>query len=352
MKFSYLGPPRCRGHGHRHERGHYGSWIVLDESGYRARRLAVEPGALDHEHELSVDGVLLQAPWPTSPGDHSCAHFSPFPGRRDRGGRPGRLCAVRPMIRHAMFVCDPMAAARKIIDRAREAGLSPELAKRFESELLPRAEAFLANAPEHPPVGAEEEDRLLQGLLDLYRPFMRPIMSALPSLADAMSSALDDLLAPSLQADEGRRRAMRHLEEAISSLIKAVTVVAAQMSRQAGISGVDVDVDSLPALDETSSELRTYLRGLLAFLVAFDRKEEDLERLVPWAWMARRELLKTEALVIAAAQQRLALPSSRSPRAPGGWKGRVRIADDFDDPLPVEIEDAFYTSSIDPKPSG
>lgn len=29
------------------------------------------------------------------------------------------------------------------------------------------------------------------------------------------------------------------------------------------------------------------------------------------------------------------------PRRPGGWEGRVRIAEDFDAPLPPEIETAF-----------
>jgi prevent-host-death family protein len=29
------------------------------------------------------------------------------------------------------------------------------------------------------------------------------------------------------------------------------------------------------------------------------------------------------------------------PRQPGGWEGRVRISDDFDAPLPPEIQDAF-----------
>ena len=33
----------------------------------------------------------------------------------------------------------------------------------------------------------------------------------------------------------------------------------------------------------------------------------------------------------------------------GAWKGRVWIADDFDDPLPPEIVDAFYSGSdLDP----
>jgi prevent-host-death family protein len=29
------------------------------------------------------------------------------------------------------------------------------------------------------------------------------------------------------------------------------------------------------------------------------------------------------------------------PRLPGGWEGRVRIADDFDAPLPPEVQAAF-----------
>lgn len=29
------------------------------------------------------------------------------------------------------------------------------------------------------------------------------------------------------------------------------------------------------------------------------------------------------------------------PRQPGGWEGRVRISEDFDAPLPAEVQDAF-----------
>lgn len=29
------------------------------------------------------------------------------------------------------------------------------------------------------------------------------------------------------------------------------------------------------------------------------------------------------------------------PRRPGGWEGRVRISEDFDAPLPAEVQDAF-----------
>jgi prevent-host-death family protein len=33
--------------------------------------------------------------------------------------------------------------------------------------------------------------------------------------------------------------------------------------------------------------------------------------------------------------------ASRRPRKPGGWEGRVRIAKDFDAPLPKAIREAF-----------
>lgn len=32
---------------------------------------------------------------------------------------------------------------------------------------------------------------------------------------------------------------------------------------------------------------------------------------------------------------------SGTPRQPGGWEGRMRIADDFDAPLPPELQAAF-----------
>ena len=38
----------------------------------------------------------------------------------------------------------------------------------------------------------------------------------------------------------------------------------------------------------------------------------------------------------------VALEASTRPRKPGGWEGKVWMADDFDAPLPKELEDAFY----------
>ena len=52
-----------------------------------------------------------------------------------------------------------------------------------------------------------------------------------------------------------------------------------------------------------------------------------------------------EEIIIAKAGRPLArlvpFRGARRPRRPGGWEGRVRIADDFDAPLPEEILKAF-----------
>jgi len=52
-----------------------------------------------------------------------------------------------------------------------------------------------------------------------------------------------------------------------------------------------------------------------------------------------------EEIILAKAGKPLAklVPFSRPalPRQPGGWEGRMRIADDFDAPLPPEIQAAF-----------
>jgi prevent-host-death family protein len=52
-----------------------------------------------------------------------------------------------------------------------------------------------------------------------------------------------------------------------------------------------------------------------------------------------------EEIILSKAGKPLAklVPYHRSsePRKPGGWEGRVRISEDFDAPLPPEIEAAF-----------
>ena len=41
------------------------------------------------------------------------------------------------------------------------------------------------------------------------------------------------------------------------------------------------------------------------------------------------------------------LPAKKK-RVPGGWAGKVWIADDFDDPLPEDILKSFYESELEP----
>jgi prevent-host-death family protein len=52
-----------------------------------------------------------------------------------------------------------------------------------------------------------------------------------------------------------------------------------------------------------------------------------------------------EEIVIAKSGRPMArlVPFERAarPRRPGGWEGRVRIAEDFDEPLPADLLDAF-----------
>jgi len=52
-----------------------------------------------------------------------------------------------------------------------------------------------------------------------------------------------------------------------------------------------------------------------------------------------------EEIIIAKAGKPLArltaFPRDRKVRVPGGWEGQVQVAPDFDEPLPVELLDAF-----------
>ena len=38
-------------------------------------------------------------------------------------------------------------------------------------------------------------------------------------------------------------------------------------------------------------------------------------------------------------------------RKPGGWEGKVWMADDFDTPLPKELEDAFHGDNDENPPA-
>jgi hypothetical protein len=238
-----------------------------------------------------------------------------------------------------------VSVAEKLVQRARAAGLAPGVADALEHGLKPEVDAFLATVPDVPPSDLHEESGLLLRFLALYRPHVPLVLTALNGLIDAAIASLDDLIDDSLYRDVTRRKALHHLEEAIASFTRMATAAAAVLARRPSSSlgvlddGLVVDED---ALDE---EGRPYARGLLALLVALDRAPGELQRFVPWAWLARRELLKSEAIALVRIHELEPPPARPVPaRAPGGWKGRMRIADDFDEPLPKEIEDSFYES--------
>ena len=47
----------------------------------------------------------------------------------------------------------------------------------------------------------------------------------------------------------------------------------------------------------------------------------------------------------------VALELSTRPRKPGGWEGKVWMADDFDAPLPKALEDSFYDDDAGEPPA-
>lgn len=63
---------------------------------------------------------------------------------------------------------------------------------------------------------------------------------------------------------------------------------------------------------------------------------------IPLATLVDRVLTGNEILILRAGQPVARLvPMRRPPRQPGGWQGLVRVSDDFDEPLPDEMLDAF-----------
>lgn len=237
---------------------------------------------------------------------------------------------------------ESVGAAGKLIERARASSLSPDLAGALERELGPELEAFLAIAPPLPPTEGAEETQLMSKLLQVFLPHAPLLLGAMPELVDAVSASLDDLLDERILDDRSKRRPLRHLEEALESLVRVGAAGAALMTHEPELVQL-ADSTNEPSELLEQPELRVYLRGLLCLLVALDRIEGDAQWLAPWAWMARRETLKSEGLLMVAL--RVLEPPAPLPlprRVPGDWKGRVRIADDFDEPLPKDLEDSFY----------
>jgi hypothetical protein len=265
----------------------------------------------------------------TEPGDRAPGVRGELGTFRDRNvdavGRPG-----------SRAILGLVSAARKVIERAREGGLSADLADELELELVPRLESFLASIPALPPTDEQDETQWTLGLLEIYRPHLPLLLGALDRVIDAVSTSLDDLDRV-LQDEPTKRRPLHHLEEALASLVRIGSAAAALIARHPELDGVT----------QLADEQRPYLRGILCTLVGFDRVDGEVERLAPWAWMARRETLKCEGLFMVELQQRLGgEPFARPRRTPGDLKGRLQIPDDFDAPLPKDVEDSFYGSNL------
>lgn len=63
---------------------------------------------------------------------------------------------------------------------------------------------------------------------------------------------------------------------------------------------------------------------------------------VPLGVLVDQALAGEEILIVRAGQPVARLVALRRPeRQPGGWQGQVHIRDDFDDPLPDDLLDAF-----------
>lgn len=238
---------------------------------------------------------------------------------------------------------DAVTSASNLLSHARAAGLSPALAEALEREVLPRLDSVLRSAPELPPSG-EEETELLTRLVEAYRPFLSLLLQAFDRIIDAICAGLDEIFDRASKGDPSKHRSLHHLEEALSSLVRVSTASAAAIARNPRQARRalpwTMDVDQLP------DDLRPYLRGLLASLVGLYRIDGEVDRLAPWAWMARRETLKSEGLAMVALHELGSVAVSRPRRTPGGWKDRIWIADDFDAPLPEDIEDSFYDPSV------
>lgn len=73
------------------------------------------------------------------------------------------------------------------------------------------------------------------------------------------------------------------------------------------------------------------------------------------AYYAKAHLSKLLERVVAGEEvviTRDGLPFTKAPRRPGSLRGRVRIADDFDAPLPEELLRAFSGELVPAKPDG
>jgi prevent-host-death family protein len=76
----------------------------------------------------------------------------------------------------------------------------------------------------------------------------------------------------------------------------------------------------------------------MARIVNISEAKAQLSRLVEEARQGRRVVIGRAGRPVAVL---IAYDEDPEPRIPGGWTGRVWVADDFDDPLPEDLQGFF-----------
>jgi len=230
-----------------------------------------------------------------------------------------------------------MSVALQILARAQDHGLPAEVVRDLQRELLPALDTFLAAAPALPPAVGPAEWSLHRQFLALSTAVTRVRVAWQPFL-DAFARAVEELRLRAEGKDDSaaKRRALAHLADALDSLTR-IHVTLEQIRPE-------VVATAQVALEDIDEATRGWLRGVVALTIALVYLDEDASRLAPWTWTARAELVKAEAVVLAHLAQRDRQPPKREipRRVPGAWRGLVELSDDFDEPLPTEVEALFY----------
>ncbi len=238
-----------------------------------------------------------------------------------------------------MLTCVVVSAASDILARVRSAGLADAVAEQFERALLPGLDEFLATVPPQPPARGPDEDAMHQAFVTLVAP-AGELLQAPSSVLDALAQLVEENLRRDAADGAVEQRALSHLADALDSLTR-ITAATVAVLRESPVRALTVTQGYLADLDE---DARRCLRGIVAVVVALSRFGAPTEVFAPWTWLARRSLLASEGVVLLrlAQAERAKAPEFAPRRIPGAGKGIIRIAADFDDPLPAEIEALFY----------
>lgn len=231
-----------------------------------------------------------------------------------------------------------MSAALQILARAQDHGLPAEAVAQVQRELVPLLDIFLGAAPSSPPPASSTHER------DLHRRFVdllvaaRQIRVAWQPLLDAFGRAVEDLRLRAEGTDDSaaKRRALANLADALDSVTRINVAI--------GQARPDLVTNARIDLDDVDDDARGVLRGGVAMLLALLHIDGEASTFAAWTWTARVELVKAEGLTLAQlARPERAPPRREIPRrVPGAWKGLFEIADDFDAPLPSDVEGLFH----------